>query len=82
MPAYEQRTIEHFFQEFGVVDPDEKAHLLPLLTHVIYSYNQHVIDLEKEQDEYRKKQFERGIVEIKEKIKQIILAEQKAQNTP
>lgn len=82
MPTYEQRTIEHFFQEFGVVDPDAKAHLLPLLTPVIYSYNQHVIEFEKEQDEYRKKQIERGIEEIKEKIKQVILAEQKAQHTP
>lgn len=82
MPSFEQRTIEHFFQEYGIMDPDSKAHLLPLLTHVIYGYNQHVIQFEKEQDEYRKKQLEREIVEIQEKIKQIISTEQKGQHIP
>lgn len=81
MPVYEQRTIERFFQDLGVTNPDMKAHLLPLLTHVIYGFNQHVIQFEKEQDEYRKKQIEREIIEIQEKIKQIVLTEQKGQST-
>lgn len=72
MPTYEQRTIEHFFEEFGVTDADAKAKLLPLLTHIIYGYNQHVIEFEKETDDYRKKQIEREIVEISEKIKKVI----------
>jgi hypothetical protein len=76
---YEQRTIEAFFQEFGVKDADLKARLLPLLTHVIYGYNKNVIEFEKEQDEYRKKQFERGLEEIVAKIKQIIQSEQSGQ---
>ena len=72
MPTYEQRTIEHFFEECGVTDADAKAKLLPLLTHIIYGYNQHVIEFEKETDEYRKKQIEREIGEIAEKIKKVI----------
>lgn len=80
MPTYEQRTIEHFFQEFGVTDPDAKARLLPLLTPVIYSFNQHVIEFEKEQDEYHKNQVERGISEIKDKIKHIIETDGKSSN--
>lgn len=79
MPTYEQRTIEAFFQEFGVTDADLKARLLPLLTHVIYGYNKNVIEFEKEQDDYRKKQLERSLDEIVSKIKQIIQSEQKGQ---
>lgn len=81
MPTYEQRTIEHFFQDYGVTNPDVKAHLLPLLTHVVYGYNQHIIQFEKEQDEYRKKQIEREVIEIGEKIKKIIQNEQQGQHT-
>lgn len=81
MPMYEQRTIEHFFQEFGITDPDSKARLLPLLTHIIYGYNQQVIAAEKEQDEYRKKQIEREIEEIREKIKQVIETERTGQQS-
>ena len=69
---YEQRTIEHFFQEYGVEDADMKAKLLPLLTHIIYGYNQHVIKLEKETDAYKKKQIETSLEEIASKIKQVI----------
>ena len=68
MPAYEQRSIEHFFSLHGVTSADQKARLLPALTPLIYAYNQHVIALEKEMDEYKKTQEERSIQEIEEQI--------------
>ncbi|MFA5129569.1 MAG: hypothetical protein WC477_01470 [Patescibacteria group bacterium] len=74
--SYEQRTIEAFFQEYGVNDADTKAKLLPLLTPIIYNYNQHVIEIEKETDEYKKKQIIRGLDEIGEKIKKIMTSKQ------
>lgn len=75
MPTFEQRTIESFFQEYGVENADLKARLLPILTPVIYAYNQNVIDFEKETDEYRKNQVQRGIEEMAAKIKYVITSE-------
>lgn len=75
MPIFEQRTIESFFQEFGVESAEVKARLLPILTPVIYAYNQNVIDLEKETDEYRRNQIQRGIEEMAAKIKYTITSE-------
>ena len=81
MPQYEQRTIEHFFQEHKVEDPDVKARLLSKLTHIIYGYNQSIVKWEQEQDEYRKKQLEREIQEIHDKINRVITDEQSGKNT-
>ncbi|MCW1892062.1 MAG: hypothetical protein KIH65_002360 [Candidatus Uhrbacteria bacterium] len=75
MSTFEQRTIESFFQEYGVESADVKARLLPILTPVIYAYNQNVIDFEKETDEYRKNQVQRGIEEMAAKIKYVITSE-------
>lgn len=75
MSRFEQRTIESFFQAFGVENADVKARLLPVLTPIIYAYNQNVIEFEKETDEYRQKQIERGIEEMEEKIKYSITSE-------
>jgi hypothetical protein len=72
MPEYEQRSIEHFFQGHGVEDPDVKARLLTKLTHIIYGYNQSVIKHGSETDEYVKKQLEREIKEIHDKIDRVI----------
>jgi hypothetical protein len=81
MPKYEQRTIEHFFQEEGVEDADMKARLLPKLTHVIYGYNQSVIKYEAETDAYRKTQIEREIEEIHDKIKREIQNEKEGKSS-
>jgi hypothetical protein len=70
--AYTQRTIENFFEEFKVTDPDMKTKLLALLTHIIYGYNQAVIKLESEQDPYRREQMIREIGEIHDKIDRTI----------
>ena len=70
--AYAQRTIENFFEEFKVTDPDMKTKLLALLTHIIYGYNQAVIKLESEQDPYRREQMMREIGEIHDKIDRTI----------
>jgi hypothetical protein len=80
MSRFEQRTIESFFQAFGVESADAKARLLPVLTPIIYAYNQNVIELEKETDAYRQKQVERGIEEMEAKIKYVMTSE--ATDTP
>jgi len=70
--AFSQRTIENFFEEFNVTNPDMKAKLLTLLTHIIYGYNQAVIKLEGEHDAYRREQLTREIDEIHDKIARTI----------
>jgi hypothetical protein len=81
MSTYEQRTIEHFFQDHKIDDPDTKARLLPKLTHIIYGYNQSIVALEKETDEYRRTQIEREIREIKDKIDRVITDEMSGKKT-
>jgi hypothetical protein len=81
MPTYEQRTIEHFFQQHGVEDPDLKARLLAKLTHIIYGYNQSVIKFNEETDAYRKSQIEREIKEIQDKIDRVIADEVSGKKT-
>ncbi|MFH0857344.1 MAG: hypothetical protein V1848_01190 [Candidatus Magasanikbacteria bacterium] len=75
MSAFEQKTIEHFFQKYEIVDPDMKARLLPLVTDIIYDYNMHVVRLEKETDEYKKHQFITGLEEIEAKLNKIFTTE-------
>jgi len=71
MSEFSQKTIESFFQEYGVTDADKKAKLLPLVTDVIYDYNMRVVDYEKATDDYRKKQIAEEIGEIETRIKKI-----------
>lgn len=70
MPALTQKTIEQFFGEYSVTDPDIKVKILPTVTDIIYDYNMHVINYEKEKDEYKKKQILTGIKEVEAKIKE------------
>ena len=50
MDELKQKSIELFFQEYGVENPDVKARLLTEITDIVYDYNMHVINLEKETD--------------------------------
>jgi hypothetical protein len=68
----EQKTIELFFQEYHVTNPDQKAKLLLLLTDTIYEYNMGVVKLEQEKDAFKKKQIETDLQETEDKIKDII----------
>ncbi|HNW09292.1 MAG TPA: hypothetical protein PK619_01920 [bacterium] len=74
MSDFSQKTIESFFQDYGVTDADQKAKLLPLLTDVIYDYNLQVVNYEKEADAYRKKQIIEELAETEAKIKSIFEA--------
>jgi len=65
---FQQKTIESFFEEHDVKDPDKKAKLLPILTGIIYEYNMAVVSYEKEQDEYKKNQAVEEMKEIEQKI--------------
>jgi hypothetical protein len=66
---YTQKTLEQYFVEFGITDPDRKAMLLPSITDLIYDRNIHVINFEKETDEYKRNQIEQGIIELDIQIK-------------
>lgn len=71
MAQYSQRTIEYFFKKYKVSNPDKKAKLLGEITDLIYDYNMLIVRYEKEGDEYKKKQLERDIKEIEDKIEAI-----------
>lgn len=70
MEIYQQKTIESFFEEYGIVDPDDKAKLLPEITDIIYKYNMSVIRFEQEEG-YKKKQAEVSVNEWKGKIDEV-----------
>ncbi len=66
---YTQKTLEQYFAEFGVSDIQVKTMLLPFVTDLIYDRNMHVVKLDMETDEYRRKQIEDGISELEAEIK-------------
>ncbi|MBT3230764.1 hypothetical protein HN358_03210 [Candidatus Uhrbacteria bacterium] len=66
---YTQKSLEQYFAEHGVTDADAKAKLLPLITDLIYDRNMHVVELEKEEDEYKIKQIQEGITDLEDEIK-------------
>jgi hypothetical protein len=72
MSELKQKSIELFFEEYGVTDPDKKAHLLTEITDIVYDYNMHIINLEKETDAYKRNQILEGIKEVEAKIKDSI----------
>ncbi len=67
-----QHTIEYFFKKYNILDADKKMKFLPSLTDIVYDYNMHIVKLEKETDEYKKKQIISGIDEILAKIDKIL----------
>jgi len=66
-----QKTIEYFFDHYKIKDPDKKAKILPEVTDIIYDYNMLIVKLEKESDEYRKKQILNDITELEATIDEI-----------
>lgn len=68
MPKLEQKSIEQYFSEYKIVDPDEKMKILPMVTRVIYDRNMMVVEYEKEEDDYKKKQLLTDIEETDKKI--------------
>lgn len=71
MENLSQRTIEYFFEKFGITDQEVKAKLLPEVTGIIYDYNMHIVKYEQEADEYHREQILVGIRELEEKIEEI-----------
>lgn len=66
---YTQKTLEQYFAEFGISDTQVKTRLLPFVTDLIYDRNMHVVKLDEETDEYKRKQIEDGIGELEAEIK-------------
>jgi hypothetical protein len=66
----EQHTIEYFFDKYKVTNPDLKAKILPTVTDTIYELNMHIVELEKETDEYKKNQIITDIKELEAKIEE------------
>ena len=71
MSDLKQKTIETFFEEYNIVDPDKKIKLLPIVTDVIYNYNMNIVKLEEEKDVYRQKQLLTGLDELEAQLKEI-----------
>lgn len=73
MSEYTQKTIESFFEQYGITDPDLKAKILPEVTDIIYDYNMHVVSYEKELDEYKRSQILTGLQELDDKIREVFM---------
>ncbi|MBD3360115.1 MAG: hypothetical protein GF365_05425 [Candidatus Buchananbacteria bacterium] len=66
-----QKTIEYFFKQYKITDPDLKAKILPEVTDIIYDYNMLIVYYQKEGDDYKKKQIMRDINETEDKLDEI-----------
>jgi hypothetical protein len=80
MPEISQKTIEYFFDKYGVKSEAQKTKILLEATDIIYDYNNLVVKYEKEADAYRQKQILTELAETENKIKEIfddVLAAQK-----
>jgi len=69
--ALTQKSIEAFFKQYKVTNPDKKMKILPEVTDIIYDYNMLVVKYEKEKDAYKKKQILTDIKEEEEKIAKV-----------
>ena len=72
MSELQQKSIEQYFAEYGIADPDDKAKLLSQLTSIIYDRNMHVVWYEKSDNEFKKNQYLDGLNELDNKIKEIV----------
>ncbi|MFZ5365519.1 MAG: hypothetical protein ACOZBH_05000 [Patescibacteria group bacterium] len=72
MNQIKQKSIEQYFADHGVVDPDAKAQLLPQITQLIYDRNIYVVKAEKEDDQFKKEQITKDAEEMDKRIEQII----------
>jgi len=71
MSELTQKSIEQYFADYGISDPDQKVKLLPELTDIIYDRNMHAVWYEKADDEYKKSQYLDGLKELDNRIKEI-----------
>ena len=65
-----QKSIEQYFAEHNITDPDLKAKILPEITAIIYDRNLLVVQAEKEDDEYKKQQITNDVNEMDKTIKE------------
>ncbi|HUT21841.1 MAG TPA: hypothetical protein VMX18_00355 [Candidatus Bipolaricaulota bacterium] len=72
MDTLKQKSIEQYFADYKVTDPDQKAKLLPDLTRIIYDRNIYVVQAEKTDDGYKKTQIIKDATDLDKKIDEII----------
>jgi len=72
MEIPKQKSIEQYFADYNITDPDQKAKLLLEITEIIYDRNIYVIQAEKEEEEYKKNQILKDVQEMDKKIAEII----------
>jgi len=65
-----QKSIEQYFADFNITDPDVKAKILPEVTAIIYDRNLLVVQAEKEDDEYKKQQITNDVAEMDKTIEE------------
>ncbi len=72
MAKLEQKTIEQYFQEFGIIDEAVKEKILLKITDLVYDRNRHVVEYESAPDDYRCQQLASEVQELEDKIAGII----------
>lgn len=76
MSEYTQKSIEHFFQKYGISDPDKKMRLLPRVTDTVYDYNMLIVELENAKDDHARELIVAEIKELEDKIERVLTAEE------
>ena len=75
MEEIKQKSVEWYFQELNVPD-GKKERVLMAITDMVYKLNKRIVELEKETDEYKRKELLKIIDErstlVKEKVTQIL----------
>lgn len=71
MENVSQKSIEQYFAEHNITDPDQKTKLLPEITSLIYDRNLYVVQAEKEDNEYKKQQILNDAAELEKTIREI-----------
>lgn len=64
MEQLEQKTMEAYFQEHGIENPDEKMTLITEINQLVYDRNEAIRALEGLADEYKIKQLTTEIEEL------------------
>jgi len=72
MAQLKQKSIEQYFADYNISDPDQKAKILPEITQLIYDRNVYVVQAEKEDDEYKRQQIVNDAIELDKTINEII----------
>lgn len=70
MSELQQKNIKQYLQEYDIDEHELKPKFLQEITSTIHDRNDLVIELDKEEDDYKQEQIKSDIQELDEKIEQ------------